>query len=289
MPLCLAMLISSATLPFDSVETTNFFFIMPMPSTESGHGRSLCQRCVNSHTPTSPGCLRSRFLSSISNASLCRSSIRVHGSSRLRTRAICGWYSPRQSSAKLVQSVSRPYFLPSLGRSSIRLPRQSTTVPNTSKMQTLRSLISLGISFLTWFGNTIRLPARTARRDAGGLLQTRSTRNIMTRSGAGLSWITVLRKREHYRKVYDGFDPAKIARYTPAKLEELLEDPGIIRHKGKIDASVSNAKAYLALVEREGSFAKFLWRFVGGKPKKNHPKSLKEVPAKSPESDAMSK
>ena len=106
---------------------------------------------------------------------------------------------------------------------------------------------------------------------------------------AGLSWITVLRKREHYRKVYDGFDARKIARYTPAKLKKLLEDPGIIRHKGKIDASVSNAKAFLALQEREGSFAKFLWSFVGGKPKKNHPKSLKDVPAQSPESDDMSK
>ena len=76
--------------------------------------------------------------------------------------------------------------------------------------------------------------------------------------------------------------PTKIARYTPAKLEKLLADPGIIRHKGKIDASVSNAKAYLALVEREGSFAKFLWSFVGGKPKKNRPKSLKDVPASRP-------
>lgn len=106
---------------------------------------------------------------------------------------------------------------------------------------------------------------------------------------AGLSWITVLRKREHYRKVYDGFDARKIARYTPAKLAKLLADPGIIRHKGKIAASVSNAQAYLALVEREGSFAKFLWSFVGGKPKKNHPTSLKQVPARSPESDALSK
>jgi DNA-3-methyladenine glycosylase I len=106
---------------------------------------------------------------------------------------------------------------------------------------------------------------------------------------AGLSWITVLRKREHYRKVYDGFDPQKIARYSPAKLAKLLADPGIIRHKGKIEASVGNAKAYLALAEREGSFAKFLWSFVGGKPKKNHPRSLKDVPARSPESDAMSK
>ena len=106
---------------------------------------------------------------------------------------------------------------------------------------------------------------------------------------AGLSWITVLRKREHYREVYDGFDPAKIARYTPAKLAKLLADPGIIRHKGKIEASVSNAKAYLALVEREGSFAKFLWSFVGGKPKKNHRQTMKGMPARTPESDALSK
>ena len=108
---------------------------------------------------------------------------------------------------------------------------------------------------------------------------------------AGLSWITVLRKREHYRKVYDGFDPRKIARYTPTKLKKLLEDPGIIRHKGKIEASVSNAKAYLAIVEHDGpgGFSKFLWSFVGGKPKKNRPKTLKDVPARTPESDALSK
>ena len=106
---------------------------------------------------------------------------------------------------------------------------------------------------------------------------------------AGLSWITVLRKREHYRKVYDGFDPAKIARYTPAKLEKLLADPGIIRHRGKIEASVGNAKAYLALVEREGSFSKYLWSFVGGKPMRNNRRSMKDVPARTPESDALSK
>jgi DNA-3-methyladenine glycosylase I len=106
---------------------------------------------------------------------------------------------------------------------------------------------------------------------------------------AGLSWITVLRKREHYRKVYDGIDPAKVAKYTPAKLAKLLADPGIIRHKGKIEASVSNAKAYLAVVEREGSFAKFLWSFVGGKPLKKVRKNLKDVPSTSPESDTMSK
>jgi DNA-3-methyladenine glycosylase I len=106
---------------------------------------------------------------------------------------------------------------------------------------------------------------------------------------AGLSWITVLRKRENYRKAYDGFDPKKIAKYPPAKLAKLLADPGIIRHKGKIEASVTNAQAYLALVEREGSFSKFLWSFVGGKPLKLPRRSLKDVPAKSAESDAMSK
>jgi DNA-3-methyladenine glycosylase I len=106
---------------------------------------------------------------------------------------------------------------------------------------------------------------------------------------AGLSWITVLRKRDHYRKVYDGFDPAKIARYTPAKVAKLLADPGIIRHRGKIDASVSNARAYLALVEREGSFAKFLWALAGGTPRRNSPRSLKDVPTRTPHSDAMSK
>ena len=106
---------------------------------------------------------------------------------------------------------------------------------------------------------------------------------------AGLSWITVLRKREHYRRVYDGFDAAKIARYTPARLEKLLGDPGIIRHRGKIAASVGNARAYLAVVEREGSFARFLWRFVGGKPRRNAPRTLAHVPTRTPESDAMSK
>jgi len=106
---------------------------------------------------------------------------------------------------------------------------------------------------------------------------------------AGLSWITVLRKREHYRKVYDGFDAHKIVRYTPAKLAKLLADPGIIRHKGKIEASVGNAQAYLDLVEREGSFAKFVWSFVGGKPRRNRPRTLRHVPTKTPESDALSK
>jgi DNA-3-methyladenine glycosylase I len=105
---------------------------------------------------------------------------------------------------------------------------------------------------------------------------------------AGLSWITVLRKRAHYRKVYDGFDPARIARYTPKKIERLLADPGIIRHRGKIEASITNAKAWLALAEKQ-SPVDFLWSFVGGKPKVNRPRTLKHVPAVSAESQALSK
>ena len=105
---------------------------------------------------------------------------------------------------------------------------------------------------------------------------------------AGLSWITVLRKRAHYRKVYDGFDPARIARYTPKKIERLVADPGIVRHRGKIEASVANARAWLALAEREDP-VRFLWSFVGGAPQVRRPKHLRDIPAESKESQAMSK
>jgi DNA-3-methyladenine glycosylase I len=105
---------------------------------------------------------------------------------------------------------------------------------------------------------------------------------------AGLSWLTVLRKRAHYRKVYDDFDPATVARYTPRKTARLLADPGIVRHRGKIDASVGNARAWLALAEREDP-VDFLWSFVGGAPRINRPRTLAQVPARTPESEAMSK
>jgi DNA-3-methyladenine glycosylase I len=106
---------------------------------------------------------------------------------------------------------------------------------------------------------------------------------------AGLSWITVLRKRENYRQAYDGFDPAKIARYTPAQQAKLMQNEGLVRNRAKIAASVQNAQAYLRIVEREGSFAKWIWQFVGGKPMKRSPAGLKDIPAKTPESEAMSK
>jgi len=111
---------------------------------------------------------------------------------------------------------------------------------------------------------------------------------------AGLSWITVLKKREHYRKVFDGFNPQKIAKYDQAKREALLSDPGIIRNKLKVNAFIVNAQLYLehqAQAQKNGSpdFSNYLWSFVGGKPVINKPKSLKDVPANTPESDAMSK
>lgn len=111
---------------------------------------------------------------------------------------------------------------------------------------------------------------------------------------AGLSWITVLRKREHYRLVFDGFDPQKIALYDQAKREALLADTGIIRNKLKVNAFIVNAQLYLQMQEAaqnngEPTFSEFLWSFVGGKPKVNVWPSLKQVPGTTKESDAMSK
>ena len=111
---------------------------------------------------------------------------------------------------------------------------------------------------------------------------------------AGLSWITVLRKREHYRKVFDGFDPEKIAKYDQAKREELLNDPGIIRNKLKVNAFIVNAQLFLDIQSRatkgEGpTFSELIWSFVEGKPIINYPKTLADVPATSEQSEAMSK
>ncbi|WP_143305332.1 DNA-3-methyladenine glycosylase I [Chitinophaga vietnamensis] len=106
---------------------------------------------------------------------------------------------------------------------------------------------------------------------------------------AGLSWHTVLVKRENYRKAFDHWDAKKIAKYDEQKIEKLMENPGIIRNRLKINAVVSNAKAFLAVQKEFGSFDKYIWSFVQHKPIVNHFKSLKEVPAKTPISDAMSK
>ncbi|HEX6958955.1 MAG TPA: DNA-3-methyladenine glycosylase I [Ferrovibrio sp.] len=106
---------------------------------------------------------------------------------------------------------------------------------------------------------------------------------------AGLSWITILRKRENFRRAFDGFQPEKIARYTPKKLDALMQDAGIVRNRAKIEGSVANARGWLDIMEKEGSFAEYLWHHVGGKPKQNAWASLKQVPAETKESQAISK
>jgi len=111
---------------------------------------------------------------------------------------------------------------------------------------------------------------------------------ILEGAQAGLSWSTVLRKREGYRKNFAGFDPVKVARFTPARIEKILLDPGIIRNRLKVVAAVNNANRFLAVQKEFGTFNKYIWSFVGGKPIINKRKKLSEVPATSPESDALS-
>jgi DNA-3-methyladenine glycosylase I len=106
---------------------------------------------------------------------------------------------------------------------------------------------------------------------------------------AGLSWITILRKREGYRKLFDEFDPEKIARYTDARLERILKDPSIIRNKLKVFGARNNARAFLAVQEEFGSFSDYIWGFVDGQPIQNRWKSMKDVPATSHISNALSK
>lgn len=112
---------------------------------------------------------------------------------------------------------------------------------------------------------------------------------ILEGAQAGLSWSTILKKREHYREVFDGFDPQRIALYDEAKVAALLADPGIVRNRAKIAATIGNAKAYLALTANGETFSDFLWRFVDGAPIRNARASMAEVPAKTAQSDAMSK
>jgi DNA-3-methyladenine glycosylase I len=106
---------------------------------------------------------------------------------------------------------------------------------------------------------------------------------------AGLAWITILRKREGFRAAFRGFDPEAMARFTEKDKRRLMADPGIVRNRAKIDASVQNARAYLALMESEGSFSKYLWSFVGGETIDNKIKSLSQIKAQTRESQAMSK
>ena len=112
---------------------------------------------------------------------------------------------------------------------------------------------------------------------------------ILEGAQAGLSWITILKKRENFRKAFNNFDAKKISKYNQSKIDELLNDAGIIRNKLKINAAVQNAKAFLEVQKEFGSFDKYIWQFVDGKQKINSYKSLKDVPAKTKVSDDMSK
>ncbi len=112
---------------------------------------------------------------------------------------------------------------------------------------------------------------------------------ILEGAQAGLSWSTILNKRENYRAAFDGFDPVKVARYREARILKLLANPGIVRNRLKIESAVTNARAFLEVVREFGSFNAYFWRFVGGQPLRNHWRSVKEVPARTAESDAMSK
>lgn len=112
---------------------------------------------------------------------------------------------------------------------------------------------------------------------------------ILEGAQAGLSWETVLRKRERYRSVFAEFDLARVARFTPARIEKIVLDAGVIRHRGKIESVVSNARAILAIVKEFGSFDAYLWAFTGGKPIVAHPKTMAQVPAITPLAEALSK
>jgi DNA-3-methyladenine glycosylase I len=112
---------------------------------------------------------------------------------------------------------------------------------------------------------------------------------ILEGAQAGLSWNTILNKRENYRQAFDRFDPARVASYDRRKMQQLLRNPGIVRNRLKIASAVGNAKAFLQVQEEFGSFDRYIWQFVGGKPLVNRRKSLKQVPALTAQSDAMSK
>ncbi|MCK0536923.1 DNA-3-methyladenine glycosylase I [Alcanivorax quisquiliarum] len=112
---------------------------------------------------------------------------------------------------------------------------------------------------------------------------------ILEGAQAGLSWITVLRKRECYREWFAGFDPARVARFGAAHVERMLQDPGLIRHRLKLESAITNAQAFLAVQKEYGSFDAYLWNFVGGQPIVNRPRQLADVPAVTPLAEQLSK
>jgi len=112
---------------------------------------------------------------------------------------------------------------------------------------------------------------------------------VLEGAQAGLSWITILRKRDAYRAAFDGFDPERVARYDARRVAKLLANPGIVRNRLKVASAVTNARAFLAVQDEFGSFAHYMWDFVDGRPKQNAWRRLKQIPARTPESDRLSK
>jgi DNA-3-methyladenine glycosylase I len=112
---------------------------------------------------------------------------------------------------------------------------------------------------------------------------------VLEAAQAGLSWSIILKKREGYRRAFSQFDPVKVARYSQARIDKLTKDPGIVRNRLKIAAAVKNARAFLAVQEEFGSFDAYCWRFVDGQPRQNRRRSLRDIPATTPESDAFSR
>jgi len=111
---------------------------------------------------------------------------------------------------------------------------------------------------------------------------------VLEGAQAGLSWSTILNKRDHYREVFDQFDPQAVASYGDAKIEALLQDPGIVRNRRKVEAAITNARAFLEVQQEFGTFDRYVWGFVGGRPIRNAWTSIAEIPTESPESVAMS-
>ncbi len=112
---------------------------------------------------------------------------------------------------------------------------------------------------------------------------------VLEGAQAGLSWLTILRRREGYRRAFEGFDPAEVARFGPDRIERLLADPGIIRNRRKVESAVRNARAFLAVQEREGSFARWIWRFVDGVPIQNAWTRDEDIPASTPLAETISR
>ncbi len=112
---------------------------------------------------------------------------------------------------------------------------------------------------------------------------------ILEGAQAGLSWNTILNKRDNYRKAFEGFDPERVSRYDRRKVDRLLRDPGIVRNRLKISSAIANAQAFLRVQKEFGTFDRYIWQFVDGRPVLNSPRSLKQVPSRTPGSDAMSK